>query len=260
MQSKKIVFLASDCESSRWVYNALAKEFTFEKNIIEQPITKKDLFKNRVKRIGFIKVAGQVMFSILVVPFLKRKAIQRKAELVKKYSLDDTRFGIANTSRISSVNEDACKQFLQQIQPDIVVVNGTRIISKKILQCTNAIFINMHVGITPWYRGSHGGYWALYNNDASNFGTTIHLVDTGVDTGGVIKQVFAKPDKMDNFTTYAVLQIAVGIEALKSSLSEVISGNYKIKKNIEKGTMYYQPTIWQYFFRSIALLFKKRGP
>jgi methionyl-tRNA formyltransferase len=246
MQNKKIVFLASDCESSRWVYNALNKDFQFEAVIIEQPLSKKALFKNRIKKISYFKVMGQVLFSLLLVPLLRKKAKYRKAELIQKYQLHNTNFISDKIFMITSVNDEACKQVLHQIQPDIILVNGTRIISKKILRSTKAIFINMHVGITPWYRGSHGGYWALYNKDSKNFGTTIHLVDEGVDTGSVIAQVFTTPTKEDNFTTYPILQTAIGIEALKEVLPKVITGKYEIKKQIEKGKMYYQPTVMEY--------------
>jgi methionyl-tRNA formyltransferase len=251
MQNKKILFLASDCESSRWVYNAIIKDFKIEAAIIEQPISKRTLLKGRLKRIGFFKVTGQVLFSVLIVPYLRKKASNRKASLVNEYQLNNADFDSAVTFQVASVNDEACKQLLLQIQPDIVIVNGTRIISKKILHCTAAIFINMHVGITPWYRGSHGGYWALYNNDAANFGTTIHLVDAGVDTGGVLKQAFTKPGGEDNFTTYPILQVVAGITALKEVLRQVINGTYTLKKHTEKGTMYYQPTIWQYVTKAI---------
>ena len=242
--------MASDGESSRWVYNAIAKDFAITAAIIEQPIAKKQLFKGRLKRIGFLKVTGQVLFSVLLVPFLKRKATARKAVLVQQYQLDDTDFNTATTTRIASVNDAVCQQLLQQLQPDIVIVNGTRIISKKILQSTNAIFINMHVGITPWYRGSHGGYWALYNNDVENFGITIHLVDTGVDTGAILNRVFATPTKADNFTTYPVLQVAEGIIVLPQVVQDLLTYNYKATNHSEKGKMYYQPTVWEYFKNS----------
>jgi methionyl-tRNA formyltransferase len=253
VQNKKIVFLASDCESSRWVYNALKKEFEFDAVIIEQPISRKKLFKGRLKKIGFFKVAGQALFSLLIVPWLKKKAVRQKATLIKKYGFSNDQFDSTITHRVGSVNNETCKQLLEQFQPDIVVVNGTRIISKKILSCTNAIFINMHVGITPWYRGSHGGYWALYNNDANNFGTTIHIVDTGVDTGRILKQVFVKPTKADNFTTYPVLQVAEGINGMKEVIKVIIEGNGipTGTANKEKGKMYYQPTIWQYLINKI---------
>lgn len=246
MQHKRIVFLASDCESSRWVYNAFINNFPVEAAIIENPISKKTLIKGRLKKIGLFKVIGQVMFSALVVPYLRMTGKQRKAELVNIYGLNNNPFknGVV---RVNSVNAEACKQVLLQLQPDIVIVNGTRIIAKDILQCTKAVFINMHLGITPWYRGSHGGYWALRNNDPENFGTTIHLVDAGVDTGSVLKQVFIKPSKQDNFATFPVLQLAIGIGALKEVLQHVLKDDYTIKKNTEKGKMYYQPTIGEYF-------------
>jgi methionyl-tRNA formyltransferase len=251
MQNKKIVFLASDCESSRWVYNALKKDVEIEAAIIEQPISKKKLLKGRLKRIGFFKVMAQVVFSVCMVPLLKKKARNRKIALIDEYRLDDTNFDAGKTQRVSSINDEAVKELLQQLQPGIVVVNGTRIISKKILQCTNAIFINMHVGITPFYRGSHGGYWALYNKDPENFGTTIHLVDAGVDTGAILQQAFIKPAKEDNFTTYPILQVATGIVALKEVLLQVMKDDYKIKTADQKGRMYYQPGIWQYLFGAV---------
>lgn len=247
MQQKKIIFLASDCESSRWVYNALETVISLEAVIIEQPVNKKKLIRRRLKKIGFLKVLGQVMFSAFVVPILKWKTQKRKKELVIQYHLNSKPFNDSTACFIDSVNDDACKEFLEKIQPDIIIVNGTRIISKKILQSTNAVFINMHVGITPQYRGSHGGYWALRNKDHANFGTTIHLINTGVDTGAVIKQVFIKPGKQDNFTTYPILQVAVGIATLQEILPEIIAGKYDPVQHTEKGKMYYQPTIWEYF-------------
>ena len=43
--------------------------------------------------------------------------------------------------------------------------------------------INMHAGITLRYRGVHGGYWALAEQHPEWVGTTVHLVDPGIDTG-----------------------------------------------------------------------------
>lgn len=246
MHPKKIILLASNCESSRWVYNALAHTVNIQAVILEQPISKTALARRRLKKVGFITVGGQVLFSALVFPILKLLSKKRKAQLISEYALNNNDFNSNKTHRVNSVNDEGCLKKIQLLQPDIIVVNGTRIISKKILQSTNAVFVNMHVGITPHYRGSHGGYWALRNSDDENFGTTIHVIDAGVDTGAVIEQVFVKPAKADNFATYPVLQCAVGINALKSVIANIATGNYKTKTHTEKGKMYYQPTCWQY--------------
>ncbi len=46
----------------------------------------------------------------------------------------------------------------------------------------------MHAGITLRYRGVHGGYWALAEQHPEWVGTTVHLVDPGIDTGGILAQ------------------------------------------------------------------------
>ncbi|MEI7473039.1 MAG: formyl transferase [Chitinophagaceae bacterium] len=246
-QKKKIVFLASDCESSRWVYNALKDQYAFVGIILENPIAKSTLIKKRIKKIGILKVIGQVLFSMLLVPILKWQAKNRRAALIENYHLDSSPFP-TEAIRTDSINSELSKASLINLQPDFVLVNGTRIISQNILGCCNARFINMHVGITPWYRGSHGGYWALRNNDLNNFGTTLHLVDKGVDTGAVIRQAFIQPTKADNFTSYPILQTAIGIQALKELYPDLLLNNFTIVQHKEKGKMYYQPGFLDYLF------------
>jgi methionyl-tRNA formyltransferase len=248
MKNKKIILLVSDCDSSKWLYNAIKKEVNISGVILETPISKNLLFQNRVKKIGFFKVFGQSLFSLLVVPILKVTSKSRKLELIKEFSLDNTEFSGNDIFKVSSINDEECKKILENIQPDIILVNGTRIIGKKILGCTNAIFVNMHVGITPFYRGSHGGYWAIKNKDLPNFGTTLHIVDLGIDTGGILKQVFAIPSRKDNFTTYPILQTGIGIASLIEIMPNLISGDYVIKVVDAKGKLHYQPTIWEYLF------------
>jgi hypothetical protein len=50
-------------------------------------------------------------------------------------------------------------------------------------------------------------------------------VDTGVDTGGIIEQVFTDPPKKDNFYTYPYLQYATVLPALKQVIQSFIDGS-----------------------------------
>ena len=149
---------------------------------------------------------------------------------------------------VVSVNDDNTIQLLQENTPSLVLVVGTRIIGKKTLKCVDARFINIHAGITPLYRGVHGGYWSLVNDDG-NFGATIHYLDEGIDTGGVIKQVFTGIDKKDNFVTYPYLQLAVALEALVKLLPSLIKENKAlVEKASGSSQLWTHPTIFEYFF------------
>jgi folate-dependent phosphoribosylglycinamide formyltransferase PurN len=254
--SKKIVLLCSDCFSTVAEYNYLKKYFDFEALIVEQPVGKKQLIKRRIKKLGFFKVAGQVLFSLSVVPFLNQVSKKRIAEIKVLYSFDETPLDKAKIINVSSVNDIKCIDELKRLLPDIVIVNGTRIISKNVLDAVNAIFINMHTGITPQYRGVHGGYWAMVNNDAAHFGVTVHLVDKGIDTGNILYQAITNPYSADNFVTYPFLQFGEGIPLVKKAIDDVIQNKLNPMPYASANSkLWSHPSFWQYLsnriFRSV---------
>lgn len=60
--------------------------------------------------------------------------------------------------------------------------------------------INCHAGKLPFYRGRNILNWALIN-DEKEFGITVHYVDTGVDTGDIIKQKDFEIYEHDDYST-----------------------------------------------------------
>lgn len=254
----KIVILCSNSTSSVIVCNALSKQFEIDKIIVEKSVSKKLLFKRRIKRLGLFTAMGQVMFSLLVAPILRKAAAKRRKEILLENGLDDTpRYQTAsNTLFVDSVNAQECKEYLIEAKPDIVVVNGTRIISKEILECTDAVFINMHAGITPKYRGSHGAYWALCNGDAAYAGVTVHLVDPGIDTGNIIYQATISITEKDNFATYPLLQTAAGLPLEIQAIRDIMSHSLQTHTNDMPSKLYYNPTAFQYIRNRIKLKVK----
>lgn len=253
MKNVKIVMLCREGGSSAMVYNALSKKFALDSVIVEEGTPKKVFIKNRIKKLGFFKVMGQLAFSALVVPVLRKRGASRKQEILSHYGMSDDTAPLLGSDliRVKSVNDQQCIDALRNIKPDIIVVNGTRIISEEVLGCVDATFINMHAGITPKYRGCHGAYWALYNNDKENAGVTVHLVDKGIDTGGILYQSVIPLTEKDNFTTYPVLQTCVGIMDEIKAIQDIVEGKVTIRKNSLPSSLYSHPTIFQYLYHRI---------
>ncbi|MGH2552445.1 MAG: formyl transferase, partial [Chitinophagaceae bacterium] len=188
----------------------------------------------------------------IIVPLLKVFSAKRVAEIKRAYPFDEADIPADKKKHFNSVNDDDCIKYIQELDPDIVIVNGTRIISSKVLQCTNAVFINMHTGITPIYRGVHGGYWALINNDRENCGVTIHKVDKGVDTGNVLYQAKIPVTRKDNFVTYPYLQFGEGLSLIKKSIDDIVADkSTSISSPSMESKLWYHPTIWQYLANRI---------
>lgn len=241
-----VLILGSDGDSTRIVYNRLAERFTSLPAIIEEPMSRKTLLRNRIRKLGFFRVASQVAFMVGVRPILSRMARQRIEQIKHDHELDISPIPKQAVSNVPSVNAPQTLDLIAKLNPKIIVVNGTRILSRRILEGTGAVFINTHTGITPAYRGVHGGYWALYNRDPGRCGVTVHLVDAGIDTGEIIAQNRIVPAKGDSFITYPYLQIAAALPLLLEAIERALSGTLIARKTDGDSAVWYHPGIFQY--------------
>lgn len=239
-------------ETTKFMYNGLKSKFDILHVVIEQNVPRKKIIKNRIKRLGYITVIGQVLFQLIVPRFLKLFSASRIEEIKEKYNIDSSEIPDSVVKNFDSVNSKQCRAFIKEVNPDLIIVNGTRIISKKVLNSTNAIFINTHVGITPRYRGVHGGYWAMVNDDLDNCGVTVHLVDAGIDTGGVLFQETIQPTPSDNFLTYPYMQVGEGIKLMAKAIEDFSNGILEEDcPMVSDSKLYYHPTIWTYILNRV---------
>lgn len=245
----KIVLLAGKVQSTLFTYNAINEIFPIEKVIIEDKISSKKLIQIRIKKLGFFRVINQLLFQIIISKCLSFVSKKRIKFLREYYNLYEKSIEEEKLNYVSSVNDSECIAIIKDLCPDIIIVNGTRIISSKVLESTSALFINTHVGITPQYRGVHGAYWALLKDDKENCGVTIHKVDKGIDTGDLIKQATIEISKQDNFATYPLHQYGVAIDLMKETLGDYQNNKLKtFKKENVDSNLYYHPSFFGYLY------------
>jgi methionyl-tRNA formyltransferase len=240
--------------SSNILYHALAEEFPIDAVICEQPVPTSVLLKRRIKKLGLRTVVGQVLFVGAVLPIVRFRSRRRSQQIVAQNKLNISGIPHERIVNVDSVNSPTTIATLQRLSPRVVVVNGTRIISETVLNAVKAMFINTHVGITPLYRGVHGGYWALVSRDPEHCGVTIHQVDRGIDTGSIIAQACIHPTADDTFATYPLLQFARAIPLLKQAVSDAMKGSLiPIQSPPGASRLWSHPTVWQYL-RGLAVL------
>ena len=239
-----VVLLAGDGDSTWVVYNALRGRFPISALIVEDDPPALPILRRRARRVGWLAVAGQVAF-VLYARATRRLSLARCDEILREHGLSRTPAPAAAT-RVGSANSREVIELLRSVRPDVVVVNGTRILSAEVLGCVDAPFLNLHAGITPMYRGVHGCYWALANGDAPHAGATVHLVDRGVDTGGVIAQAIVRPTRADSYHTYPYLQLAAGLPLLEQALEAALARRLRTVVVAGDSRLYYQPTLWRY--------------
>lgn len=248
----RVVLLAGDGPSTRAVYHRLAHEFPGMHVVLEGGVSTRQFLRRRLKKLGLVTVAGQVLFVGLVGRALRRSAEGRVRQIMQEHGLDDRPID-GPVTRVSSVNSPEAREALRALEPQVVVVNGTRIIGRETLSCVSAPFINTHAGITPAYRGVHGGYWALAEGTPELVGTTVHLVDEGIDTGTILEQATFAVTPADSFATYPYLHTAAGLPPLVRAVHDALEGTLEPKRERHglPSVLRTHPTLWGYLARRV---------
>ena len=245
-----MVLLAGPGYSTDVVANYLESRVPDLVVIVENPQSRLKMARRRARRVGWFPAVGQVLFVVLLLPALRHRGTRRREAIFRSASVDTTRR--PPNHRVTSVNDERTMALLSTLQPDVVVVHGTRIISARALKTMDCPVINMHAGITLRYRGVHGGYWALAEHHPEWVGTTVHLVDPGIDTGGILAQTTFEVSGQDTIATYPDLHLAHGLPLLGPLIDQVMVGSQAdpLPASIAPGSgFYYHPTLWGYLWR-----------
>jgi len=243
---RPVVLLASDGAATRIIYHALAREFPRVEVVLERRLSKVGIFRRRMRTLGLLTALAQVPFRAGLVPLLAVRAVRRIAAIKAQYRLDDSPIP-RMAHRVKSVNSPEAREALRALDPIVIAVSGTRIIGRETLHAVDVPFINMHGGITPLYRGVHGGYWALVEGRPDLVGSTVHRIDEGIDTGAVLAQARFDITDQDSFATYPYLHTAVGIPLLIAAVRDACNNRLDRGRAVAlPSRLRTHPTIWQY--------------
>ncbi|MBC8213215.1 MAG: hypothetical protein H8E71_01030 [Candidatus Marinimicrobia bacterium] len=96
------------------------------------------------------------------------------------------------------INKEVHVYRIVQLNPDLIISYGCSIIRSELLTVFKGRFMNIHLGLSPYYRGSGTNFWPFVNRELQFIGTTFMYIDEGVDTGEIIHQIRANITYNDN--------------------------------------------------------------
>ncbi len=95
-----------------------------------------------------------------------------------------------------ATNEESYK-WITELNPDYIVLFSAGIIREPLLSSYKNRIINLHLGLTPYYRGSGNAFWPLALGEPEALGATVHLVAPELDAGNILGQ--ARPDDVTEY-------------------------------------------------------------
>jgi len=154
------------------------------------------------------------------------------------YGLDKTNAcQVVYTRGIGAINTRPYADLIRGLAPDVIALCGASIIREPILSITPYI-VNLHSGLSQWYRGVWTTLWAIHNEEPEYVGYTIHFVAKGIDDGDVICQGRPQICRDDNHESLYVKTIKKGTEATLATIRNIQESSFKRYPLKQKGKVY----------------------
>jgi methionyl-tRNA formyltransferase len=123
------------------------------------------------------------------------------------------------------LNTEETLQFLLSAGVDTVAVFGTNLVKTPLLDRWAGRMLNMHLGLSPYYRGAGTNFYPLLNEEPEYVGATIHLLDAGIDSGPIVGHARPSIEATDQPHTLGCKAIAAGVERMIRALRTLEAGS-----------------------------------
>jgi methionyl-tRNA formyltransferase len=90
-----------------------------------------------------------------------------------------------------NINDEPIVAEIESLRADLLICYGSSLIKSSLLKSYKNKFLNVHLGLSPYYRGSGTNVWPLINLEPGMVGATFMHIDEGIDTGKIIHQIGA---------------------------------------------------------------------
>jgi folate-dependent phosphoribosylglycinamide formyltransferase PurN len=137
-------------------------------------------------------------------------------------------------------NTDEVFTWIMAKEPQFLILYGSDIISERLLNTFDQRTIKMHLGLSPYYRGSGTNFWPLVNGEPELVGVTIHLGTSDVDGSAILKQVRPELSAGDRNHDIGCKAIIAGTEVMIATIKDYAADKIKPQPQIEGGQLYKQ--------------------
>jgi hypothetical protein len=118
---------------------------------------------------------------------------------------------------VTTANTPEAREFIASLRPDVIVVHATGLLKPDTFQLA-PLAVNLHCGILPEYRGHDTLFWALAKGDEDHLGSTIHVIDSGADTGAVLRRCLVRREPGDTDISIWIRAFVAGVDGLVAIL------------------------------------------
>ena len=165
------------------------------------------------------------------------KHFKNREECEQKYFGEDDFLPACPMLHLSECELSSNKSvdFINKIKPDVVFIFGPGMIEDPLYSVLPKLKINLHLGLSPRYRGSATLFWPFYFLEPNWAGSTFHLISREPDAGDIIHQTTPKLERGDTIHEVACKVVQKSAEDVKKII-DLLDRSIELKLHKQRGT------------------------
>lgn len=133
------------------------------------------------------------------------------------------------------LNTVKSKKFIEKIKPDVVLIFGCGLIKDPLYSSLPYNSLNLHLGLSPRYRGAATLFWPFYFMEPNFAGSTIHYIVGEPDAGDIVHQVVPQLDPRDKIHDVACKTVIASADDMVKLL-KILEKKGKLTRMKQRGT------------------------
>ena len=122
-------------------------------------------------------------------------------------------------------NSEEAKNILSELNPEIGMISGARILKEYIIDKFSKGIINFHPGLIPEARGLDALLWSIHFDIP--LGVTSHIIDKRIDAGKILEISRLEVYKDDTLFDLSERLYETQLEMIKTSFDKLMADDYR---------------------------------
>jgi len=233
----RVVILTADGVEHRYVVNRLCLGLKIDGIVVDERVRLPSLrraFRGGAAG-GISRLARELLRRAIRDAERREQALRRilGEELTRDFIEQD------RLVRVQGVNSAEAIDAVADLRPDLLLVYGTSIVGDEMLEQARDVALNLHTGISPFYRGTDCEFWPVVNREPERIGATVHECTAAVDGGRIFATARADWRKEDGLHELFARAVAKGadlyLETVRLYLESDLTG---IPQDLSAGREY----------------------
>lgn len=243
----RTLVVVSPDKSDVFFANQLMKSLNVVGVVVENQTPERDR-SSLIKKAGKYVVSPGIFFQksldVLDRTFLEPRQAYNRPENALDFGDEGRRLivgggvEVLHTEGVNAINAPEYREWMQNLRPDVIAVCGASIMKAELLSIPTHGVLNLHGGLSQFYRGLFTTDWAIHNGEPECVGATVHFVSEGVDDGDVVYQGRPTIIAEDNPNTLYEKVVRLGVQMMVQAVSDLEHRQCNSASLTTKGRLY----------------------